>query len=201
MALLVETGTGVADARSYATVAQLDAYAADFGASLVDASGTAIPAVVLGPDGTPAANDPGTLAREDLLRQGCRALGRYADRFSGKRASGAQVLDWPRQNAKYLDGTDIPSSTIPREIIDANCELAIFAGSNPTAFRTIVSGRQIKAQRLDGLEREYFQSAEGSAVRDIVSTVDDILRPLLKEPPSGSSTQARTTGFILVGGK
>ena len=187
MALVTEPGN--AEARAYASVTDLDAYVADYGRSLVDASGNQV---------------TDTAVKEIGLRQGTLFLGFYATRWSGQRASQTQALDFPRINATYRDRSPISSSIIPREIMDANCEAAIQALANPTAFNALVSGREVRREQAGSLSVEYFQSVAGEVGRDTFTAVDDLVSRLLTTDVAATGTGAATgtagRSFTLAGG-
>jgi hypothetical protein len=90
----------VPGADTYATVAELRAYAAKRGATI------------------PASGTEGDAACEVLLIKACDYL--------GDRTSPSQPLAWPRFGVT-VNGYEIPSDTIPTDIKNAQCQLAIDA--------------------------------------------------------------------------
>src|SRR5690606_25452715 len=91
VALEIEDGTGVPDADSYATAAELADRAAAYG-------------------GTVPGDDTG---REVLLRRAAEAMN--AMRWKGRRVSALQALAWPRSGVT-VDGEVLPSDEIPAGI-------------------------------------------------------------------------------------
>lgn len=91
MALIIEDGTGKADAESYATAADLASYAARYGVTV-----------------------PATEAEQEslLLRA---AVQMQVMGWKGQKASAAQALAWPRSGAQ-VDGEILPSTLIPARI-------------------------------------------------------------------------------------
>lgn len=104
--IYIEDGTGQANAQSYATVAELVAYAA--------ARSVALP--------------PTELEQEGLLLEAAAFLEMLAvdPGFIGRRNSRTQALAWPRTGAS-VESFVIPATEIPREIKMAQMQLALDA--------------------------------------------------------------------------
>lgn len=100
MALIVETGDGLSNAQTYATVAQLKAFAT--------ARGLSVPS---------AQNDC-----EVLLVKAADAM--HGLPYKGERVRKTQALDFPRIGV-CIDGFDYDSTEIPVEVVHAQCALAI----------------------------------------------------------------------------
>lgn len=132
MALIVEDGSIVPNANTYASVAALKAYAESRGIAL--------------------AGDDTKL--ESNLIVAMDKLDSYKKKFSGKRRNGAS-LAWPRDDA-WVDGEEWPNDKIPSELVRAqiifatlvNSGVALFANSDP-------SKQTIKKKKIDVLEFEY----------------------------------------------
>ena len=102
MALTIEDGSIVAGANSYATVAELRAYAAERGATVPVADADC----------------------EVLLIKAMDYLeGQW---FVGDTVSPTQALSWPRQNV-YIEQWPLAIDEIPRQLVQAQCALAIEA--------------------------------------------------------------------------
>lgn len=104
MALVVEDGTIVEGAQSYATVADLVAYASARGAEI--------------PESEPE--------REQLLIKAMDYLEGLRARYQGEKTSADQPLQWPRSGVT-IDGFMIGSHDLPRELVYAQLALAIEA--------------------------------------------------------------------------
>ena len=105
MAFVVEDGSARADANSYLSVADADAYWADHGAPV---TWTGVDAV-----------------KEAALRAATAYLDRrFGARFRGCRVSSLQRLAWPR-NGAVRDGYELESNALPRELKEATAELAL----------------------------------------------------------------------------
>lgn len=102
--LIIEDGTGKVDSQSYATVAELAAYAAG--------RGVALPA-------TEPEQEALLINASDFLESLAIDPG-----FLGVRKTRAQALAWPRTGVA-IDGFDILDTEIPRELKLAQMQLAI----------------------------------------------------------------------------
>lgn len=134
MSLVVEDGTGVADAESYISVADADAYFA--------ARGNAAWA---GLDET---------SKEAALRKGCDYLESFY-KWKGMRATATQTLSWPRK-CVVVDGVAVPSDSVPSAVSRANAELALRASSGDLAAD---EGSQVTRETVGPITVEYAQGA------------------------------------------
>lgn len=157
MTLVVETGAGLADANTYASVADLRAYAALRG---VDVS-------------LPEAD----VDCEVLL---IKAMDRLADEnFQGEKWTKNQALPWPRAWV-VIEGWTIPVAEIPRQLIYCQCAFAIEAQTVdllPTAA-TNASG-QVLQETVGPITTVY---ANTGIVRRVpaVAKADALLRVLIR---------------------
>jgi len=133
MALIIEDGTGKADAQSYVSESDLVIYAAARGVTLTSST---------------------VSAREAILVQGVDYV--ESKSFIGDKRTQAQSLQWPRYNV-VIDDFTVDSDVIPQLLIDALCEVAISidGGTNPLANL----GRETIMEKVDVLEVEYSKSA------------------------------------------
>jgi hypothetical protein len=106
MALTKENGTIVANANTYASWADLQAFCTLYG------------------DTAPASQAIG----EGLLLKAMDKLAEYQGRWQGWRVSPDQALDWPRADV-WRDGYLLASNAIPRELFYAQMRLALDAQS------------------------------------------------------------------------
>ena len=107
MAFVVEDGTGKADANSYVSVADADAYAADHELPSKWSSAT-------------------TAQKQKALRLATQNLdARYNGRWLGTRNIRLQALDWPRFNVEDSDGYLVDFNVVPQAVKDATVELAL----------------------------------------------------------------------------
>lgn len=132
MATIVEDGTIVAGANSYASDAELTTYATDRGITI-----TGTNAVLL-------------LQAMDYIEQ---------KNFKGNKGTDAQPLQWPRWGV-YVDGYYVSEDTIPDALKEAQMEtaLGIDAGTNPLASVS----RETVREKVGEIEVEYKSTAYDS---------------------------------------
>ena len=155
MALIIEDGTGKADAESYCSAA--DATAHHNGRGKADA--------------WDAVDD-----KEAALRNATDYITAiYRSRWAGIRATAVQALDWPRSDVPWEDSPlgVRPSNTIPLELKQACAELALKANDTPLLTDL---GRETLSERVDVIAVTY---AEGKSRQTQYALVDGLLRSLL----------------------
>lgn len=138
--LVVEDGTGKANANTYATEAELLQYADDRATTLAGNCNTLL------------------IRAMDYIEQ---------QSFKGEKNTKAQALQWPRINV-WIDGFTVDNTEIPQLLKDAQLEaaLAVDAGNNPMAS----IGRETKREKLEGLEVEYMDGARGDTFNRALET-------------------------------
>lgn len=156
MSIIVETGTALPNAESYASVAAADARCAAFGL----ASWAAL------------AND----AKEIALRGATRFMvAVYRTRWAGRRCTREQALDWPRYDV-CVDDFVVVSNTVPVEVVNACIDLAARAGAGEELLPDLDTGNnQIKRDKTGPLETEYYQNNTDAASRFVA--IDAALTP------------------------
>ena len=149
MTIIVEDGTVVAGAESYATVAYADTYHSNFGnsawASLI------------------------TATKEQYLRRATQyMLQRYRKQWNGYRKDAVQVLDWPRSfvyTQPFVHGAVgaypflVSDIIVPEEVKVACVELALKAS---TATLMPDTTQQIKREKIGPIETEYSEFSQQS---------------------------------------
>jgi len=173
MALVVEDGTGKADANSYVTVAEVDARAAELST----------------PEAQAWVAETDNTAKENAIVLGTEWLGDnlYA-RWSGCRTTTTQALDYPRAGVVTPDGRVIESDQIPNELLRGNCDISIESLSDPSltpnasAEETGVTAMRRKATEF---EEAYEYSGAQTVVGVTYTKIVRGLRPLLKPWPVG----------------
>ena len=108
MAFIVEDGSEVSGANSYASVAFADSYFADRGDTIWDSLGNAAKEIAL-------------IKATDYIDMRFKLL------FIGCRKSRDQSLHWPRLNAVQADGWWITSDEVPVDLQKATVEYALQA--------------------------------------------------------------------------
>ncbi len=153
MSLIVEDGTGLANAESYVSVADCDTYhTANNNATW---TGT-------------------TAVKEAALRAATRYLdGNYRSRWIGSRQSQTQALEWPRYEA--YDSQGFGFDAVPDDLVTACCELALRALS--AALKSDEErGGAISSLTVGPISIGYASAAPPGTV---YRSVDDILSRLL----------------------
>lgn len=163
--LITETGAGLADAESYASVAAADARCASLGLT----AWTAL--------------DEG--AKEIALRKAMIFMATYRTRWAGRRVYQHQALDWPRYNV-VVDGFTVPSTIVPLDMVNACIDLAVRAGSGEELLPDLDTGSNaIKKDKTGPLETEYFQNTTDARERFVA--VDALLAPYFGAAGGGNS--------------
>ena len=130
MTIIVETGAGIANAESYASVAYADAY---FAARI-------------------GSWDSSEAHKEQCLRLATDHIDAiYGQRFKGTKSTLAQALQWPRVGV-WVDGYELPVDQIPVDIQRACCEFAYQANTTSLA-PNLTQG--IVREKIDVIEVEY----------------------------------------------
>jgi hypothetical protein len=156
MALVVEDGTGLADANSYISVADADTYHSDRGHT----------------DWTAAAAEE----KEQALILATQYLdGRYRKRWKGYKSTTGQALSWPRLNVRDEDGYSL-DGTIPARLTYATAEAALAQIKGTELSPELERGGQVRRERVGSLETEY---SPGAPARTALTAVSDLLRGLI----------------------
>ena len=162
--LITETGAGLADAESYASVAAADARCASLGLTAW------------------AVLDEG--AKEIALRRATQFMATYRTRWAGRRVHQQQALDWPRYNVA-VDGFVLPSTSVPLDVVNASIDLAVRAGRGEDLLPDLDTGSNaIKKDKTGPLETEYFQNTTDARERFVA--VDALLAPYFGSAGGGN---------------
>jgi hypothetical protein len=141
MTLIVEDGTGLADAEAYASVAAFKAWCDGRGIGRTSLTDIEI---------------------EAMLRRGADYLGRtYGGRLAGWRVSPHQALDWPRAGAPRRDAGGCvyyDSASVPAGVAQANIEAALKA---PDGALEADQDRAVKRQKIGAIEVEFQEGGGG----------------------------------------
>lgn len=151
MAIVVEDGSVVTGANSYATEAELQAYA--------DARGITVA----------GQTDEDLLKAMDYLE---------TQPFIGRKSTQGQPLQWPRDGV-VIDGYSYEASNLPRELKEALLVIAISIdqGLDPLAdLAPALKRKRVKAGSVES-EKEY---QDGAASRTISQSISRALRKLVR---------------------
>lgn len=129
MTLIIETGTGKADAQSYITAIEMTAYAAARGITI---------------DGDVSV----------LLLRGMTYM-QTLD-YIGSKNTKEQALQWPRLNV-YIDTFVVTTTEIPQLLKDLQAEVSIAIGNGNDPLATVERG--VKKEKVDVIEIEYQDNA------------------------------------------
>ena len=158
MSLVVETGLGLSNAESYASVADSVAYFTGVGADTWLTLST-------------------TDQEKALRRATIYLVGKYRLRWAGSRMTTSQALDWPRSLVPVADTpyrSYYPNNAVPKEVVDACCSMAIRAAAGE-----LLSDQGQRASSVTvGPISQTFEA--GSTVATQYPEIDALLRPLLK---------------------
>jgi hypothetical protein len=166
MALVVEDGTGLANAEAYVSVAEVVAYASSRAMAF---------------DNAP------TMQEAAIRRATAYIEAIYGGRYPGRTVRGRlQALGWPRTEAADADGDLIASNEVPPEIKAAVCEAAIRELATPNNLAPdLERGGQVKSLKAGSVEVVY---ADGATPATVISTIDNALAPLIpRRTPGGLS--------------
>jgi hypothetical protein len=168
LTLIIEDGSGKADANSYATAAEGDAYHEGHVDAGVWTAAT-------------------TSAKEQALVHSTRTLDAMVIDWKGTRGSCTQALAWPRDGAR-LDGCAVPHDIVPAAVKNATIELArLLLSSDITGD---IDQNLVKSINLGkgALEIEFKDNRDKSR---IPTNINELLMGLGRLPSAGGITQRR----------
>ena len=153
MALVIEDGSAKVNAQSYVSVADVATYGATYGLST-------------------------THVDEPTVMRAMRYLeGNYFERWVGIKRTEDQALSWPRAWATRMDGYTASESSVPVEIKNAVCALAIRSTSDVNLTPDITRGDVAIEEEVGPIRVRYATNAPRVTIfRDI----DLMLKPLLR---------------------
>jgi len=177
MALIIEDGTGVASADSYATRAGYITFASDYYGE--------------------------TVADEDASDSPLRRAAAYLDglRWKGSRTLGrSQELAWPRADMVDCDGNSIDDDAIPSELILAQYELARAEDASPGVLSPQGSLRDsvVNKEKVDVIEVGYDTSRLAPGLEAAQVIVDAAIRRIRCYLVNGGKPGARITDARVV---
>lgn len=168
MSLIVEDGTQIPGANSYATVAQADARQ-----------------TLLGDTVWP---DVDSSEKEAFLIQATLYMTmRYRLLWAGYRVSVTQSLDWPRYQVLYVDGPGeyspfdsfYPNNVVPAEIVNATIDVAVRISNGQDMLPDL--GVPVLEETVGPITTKY---AKGVRQTTLFQTVDSLLSVFLKNAGS-----------------
>lgn len=167
MAFVVETGAGLSNSNSYASVAAADSYVADRGitgwASL-----------------TSTVKEQSLIKATDYLEQ------TYREAWKGYRVTSTQALSWPREQVE-VDTFPVAANIVPTAVVRACIEMAIRASAGEDLISDL--GQQIIKEKVDVIETTYSEFGSQAARYPAVNRL--VLPYLMSSTSDGGFTQAR----------
>jgi hypothetical protein len=156
--LVVETGVGLANANSYASLEDSEAYFADRGDTV-----------------WAAADDEDKKAALIRATQAVDDMGN--GRFLGTKMLSTQALAWPRDDAYDQDGFQLVD--VPVHVFVATCEGAILELGTPGVLTPAYGrGGAVIEERVEGAVTVKY--SEGAAAGTVYTSVTRALRPVLR---------------------
>tara|TARA_R110002126_G_scaffold41547_1_gene120675 strand:+ start:11930 stop:12406 length:477 start_codon:yes stop_codon:yes gene_type:complete len=147
MAIIVEDGTGILNANSYVSAANLTAYATARGITL-------------------------TASADVLILQAMDYL--EAQNFIGIKTKHDQALQWPRFRV-WIDEYPVQSTEMPQLLIDAECEIAIAMDNGTSPVTNITPA--VKRKKVDVIEIEYKDGGASTTInRKIALKLNKLLK-------------------------
>lgn len=161
--LVVEDGTGLANANSWVAMSDMDTYCADMGYTW------------------PALASPDDLRISAVIRGAAYIVRTYEGRWPGTKVNGrTQALPWPREDAEDQSGADIGETEIPIEVKKAQMEAAFREYQNPGSLSPDVVGTErVLREKVGALEVQYADDSSTGASIPVVTIIDGILAPLI----------------------
>lgn len=99
-----------------------------------------------------------------------------------------QALAWPRTWVEDADGYAVEGDTIPREVVNACCEIAAREVVTPGFMSPdVVLAERVKSETVGPISTTYMDNGAASAARPVLLLVRDMLSPLI----SGGSGSIR----------
>lgn len=158
MALIIETGAGIANSDSYVTRADYIAYAAKVGITITDAA-----------------------AADVELIKAAEYIGRHEANLKGYRVLRDQSMAWPRYDV-VIDGFSWTGAEIPRQLTLCQMAFALDIHAGVDLYnRPQNPGMVAKSKRVEGaVEVVYAVSDSNGQKLSQTSTGDALLASLLK---------------------
>jgi hypothetical protein len=156
MALVVETGAGLADSDSYISLADARTMAAKYGVTLPTLDADA----------------------EVALRQGAQYVDLQEPGFCGSRLVDTQYMAWPRTETVNSYGQTIAAGAMPKQLGMAQVYAAAEYGAG-TDVRANDDGKSVASEAVTGaVSVSYFNNGKTGSTVTITKCLD-ALRPLL----------------------
>jgi hypothetical protein len=157
--IIVEDGSNVTGANSYASGDVVRAYAVPAGITL-------------------PADDTALLP---LITHAMLYLETFERQFKGRCTYNGQELSWPRRHVDFR-GAWLDSASIPQRVIDAECQLVMEVSNGvillPTSLPQAQGGGFLTSRKVDVLTRTFSERI-GITTSPVIESVNALLAPLL----------------------
>ena len=131
--LIIEDGTGIADANSYIDITTADSYFEQFGLDLINLSS--------GDTWADLTDDTKTIA----LANACESLDvLYGEKFRGELLTDTQALSFPR--TPFYDGRGRQVTGLPPAVPKAQCEIALLYLTGVDVFPGVNAEKFVKSK-------------------------------------------------------
>ena len=163
--ITVEDGSGVANANSFVTIAEVRAYGEARGVTL------------------PAADD--SLAV--MVIKACDYLEAQSSRYQGEIANESQSLQWPRIDV-YLNGseTEFPSNQIPKQLKAAQCAAVIAINEGVDIMPNYSASNFVTEETVGPITTKYADPTK-VGIAPTLTAVEALLQPLFGSKLEGFS--------------
>lgn len=138
MSIVIEDGSIVTGAKSYVSVADLQAY-------------TSARNIIIAED------------ESALLLKAMDYLESFDGRFKGKRVSRDQPLSWPREGAT-IEGWEWGANEIPRQVLNAQISLCVEIAGGEDPRNPSQAALPVVKEKVDTLEVEYANPGQALKV-------------------------------------
>lgn len=172
MTIVVEDGTGLANADAFVSVAWFRAWADARGKANIDFTDEEIEQAIV------RASD---YLSESFAWAGYRLNERGA-------AGGRQALAWPRVGVTDKSGYGLPSDEVPAEVQKATAEIVVKELASPGAMAPVYNAQErVKSERFGSVAFEYDMSnTSAHSARPVILAVMDLIGEFLAAGASNS---------------
>lgn len=127
---------------------------------------------------------------DPAIRRGSTGLGSGCA-WKGQKLNGrSQAQAWPRSGVTDAEGLTVDPETIPPEIEQATAESSWYELTVGPLAPSVAMAGQIKREKTDVLETEYFGATTADASRPVLLLVQDIVAGLVSVTTSSLAGSA-----------
>lgn len=115
-------------------------------------------------------NDEWEILDDTVKERALKTATKFLDRqtWMGSKTSDAQALAWPRSGVTDRYGTAVSSASVPQQVKDAQCELALALIQDTAVETNKNSGKNIKFLRAGSAAVSFFRPQTGGRFPTIV---------------------------------